>query len=181
VTLFSEALTEIKNPSQGLPDAAFEFALRIVPMINVDLLVRNQAGEHLLSWRDDEYDRGWHIPGGIIRFNESIDTRIAEVGASELACEVQHDRFPDDIKEFFTPRGHFISLMFLCTLSKQAARGLRVAPDPYRAEHGDLAWHRGVPPNMYSVHRVYSDWLNGRTRDRESEKNELAFDDDMNL
>jgi len=161
--LLAEALSHIKDPGEGLPDAAFEFALRLVPMINVDLLVRNEAGEHLLAWREDEYDAGWHVPGGIIRFNEPIEKRIARVATSELGCEVRYNGFPAEIKEFFTRRGHFISLMFLCRLADESAIPPRLASEPGRAKHGDVAWHRGVPPNLYRVHSVYGDWLNGRT------------------
>src|SRR5258708_13174378 len=109
MTLLSEALAKIEDPARGLPDAAFQFALRIVPMINVDLLVRNEAGEHLLAWREDEYDSGWHVPDGIVRFNEPIDKRVAEVAKSELGCEVECQRVPPAIKQFFTPPVHFIS------------------------------------------------------------------------
>ena len=38
-------------------------------MVNVDLLIRNDRRETLLTWRQDELYRGWHIPAG------SSDTR----------------------------------------------------------------------------------------------------------
>lgn len=43
-------------------------------MVNVDLLIKNvSSNETLLTWREDEYyGPGWHVPGGIVRFKETI-------------------------------------------------------------------------------------------------------------
>lgn len=160
--LLTEALASVEDPTKGLPDPVFEFALCVVPMINVDLLVRNAAGEHLLAWREDEYDAGWHVPGGIIRFNEPIAKRITEVAASELGTEVAHGGSPADIREFFTRRGHFVSLLYLCHLRDDKKMPPALALEPARVRHGELAWHKGVPARLYRVHGVYSDWLDGR-------------------
>src|SRR6478735_3651585 len=116
--LLEKARRAIPDPSRGLPDPAFRFILQVTPMINVDLLVRNDKQEHLLAWREDPYYKGWHIPGGIIRFNEPIASRIAAVAKEELSSEVSHPDEPVHIQQFFTPRGHFISLLFLCRLSR---------------------------------------------------------------
>ena len=64
---------QIKNPSKGLPQEIFFFISRITPMINVDLLIKDEKGRTLLAWRDDEFYKGWHIPGGIIRFKEKTE------------------------------------------------------------------------------------------------------------
>ncbi len=161
-TLLTEALSHVKDPANGLPDAVFQFALRIVPMINVDLLVRNAAGEHLLAWREDEYDAGWHVPGGIIRINERMSDRISIVAKTELRSDVVHSAFPIDIKEFFTDRGHFISLLFMCRLVKESDCLVSNSRCSGRPNHGALAWKKGVPRDIYKVHIVYSDWLLGR-------------------
>src|SRR4051812_2311240 len=86
--LLGEALREIPAPERGLPDAAFSFALKIVPMVNVDLLVKAKDGRTLLAWREDEYGTGWHIPGGIIRLGEMTQDRIHAVADHELAAQV---------------------------------------------------------------------------------------------
>lgn len=67
---------QIKDPTVGLPEEVFLFISRITPMINVDLLIKDESGRTLLSWRDDYTGKGWHVPGGIIRYKEKIDTRI---------------------------------------------------------------------------------------------------------
>lgn len=158
--LLAATLARLPDPSSGLPDPVFRFALRVVPMINVDLLVRNERGENLLAWRVDAYDRGWHIPGGIIRVNEAIEARIAAVAREELGARVRHGPRPVDVQQFFQDRGHFISLLYLCEIVDQL-------PDPVSVtregspEHGDLRWIRGMPPDIYGAHRVYAVWLEG--------------------
>jgi len=67
----------IGDPRQGLPEELFLFVSELTPMINVDLLIKNDRNETLLTWRADNfYGPGWHIPGGIIRFKESASSRI---------------------------------------------------------------------------------------------------------
>jgi colanic acid biosynthesis protein WcaH len=159
--LLEAALQSVPDPEKGLPDAVFRFILRLTPMINADLLIRNDKGEHLLAWRQDEYGRGWHIPGGIIRFNEPIAHRIAAVARTELAAEVDHSPRQIDLRELRNARGHFVSLLYLCRLKKPVG-------DPslwYRRgdpRHGQIAWRQGVPADLYWMHDIYSDWLSGR-------------------
>ncbi|TAK87945.1 MAG: NUDIX hydrolase [Betaproteobacteria bacterium] len=158
--LLQRVLKHVPDPSRGLPDAVFNFAVKITPMINVDLLVRNDRSEHLLAWREDDWGSGWHIPGGIIRYNEPIHERIAAVARSELSTGVRHSSLPVDIKQFFHRRGHFISLLFLCELEAPIGDRSLLQLDIPRT--GALRWIQGAPSDLYSVHKVYSDWLNGR-------------------
>ena len=160
-TLLEQARREITDPAAGLPDPVFRFVLQVTPMINVDLLVRNERGEHLLSWREDAYDEGWHVPGGIIRFNEPIASRISAVAREEFSAEVTHPEQPQDVCQFFHRRGHFISLLFLCRLASPVS-------DPAlwhsegRPRHGQIRWIAGAPADLYKVHAVYAGWLNGK-------------------
>ena len=161
-------LEKIPDPSKGLPDEVFRFALKIVPMVNVDLLVRNEKGEHLLAWREDEYGHGWHIPGGILRHNETMERRIAAVAEDELTAAVQcKPPRPVNVMETFHGRGHFISLLFLCALAtpvRDAAlwhRGGKPRP-------GQIAWLKNMPDKVYETHVAYADWLCGRQPYNES-------------
>jgi ADP-ribose pyrophosphatase YjhB (NUDIX family) len=159
--LLGAAARSVPDPGKGLPDPVFRFVLKMTPMINVDLLLRNGAGEHLLAWREDPYGKGWHVPGGIIRFNETIDARIEAVAREELGATVRSTGQPVDVRQFFHVRGHFISLLYLCDLVTQPA----VEAAWYRGgepQPGQLAWIRGMPRDIYAVHAAYSDWLTGR-------------------
>ena len=60
------------SEGQDLPEELFRFISTISPLVNVDLLIKDDTNRTLLTWRDDEhYGAGWHVPGGIIRFKES--------------------------------------------------------------------------------------------------------------
>ena len=43
---------KITNPKEGLPDEIFYYLSRITPLINVDLLIKDENGRTLLSWRN---------------------------------------------------------------------------------------------------------------------------------
>ena len=79
-----------KNPKNGLPEDLFLFASRIVPMINVDLLIKDKKKGVLLTWRKkgEKTRAAWHLPGGIIRFQEKIYDRIRKVASIELKSKV---------------------------------------------------------------------------------------------
>ncbi len=146
----------------GLPEEIFLMVSSLTPMINVDLLIRDEAGRNLLTWRHDAfYGPGWHIPGGIIRFKERASSRIGAVAATELGASVRFEPTPLCINEMFNPsrdvRGHFISLLYACTLTS--------APDENRRsndahpQHGQWAWHVGAPEALIKVHEIYRPFL----------------------
>ena len=80
------------DSKQGIPTDLFYFVSRMTPLVNVDLLIRDEGGRTLLIWRDDEFYHGWHIAGGIIRFKERAADRIAAVAALELARRSRQTR-----------------------------------------------------------------------------------------
>lgn len=148
----------------GLPEEVFLFVSSITPMINVDLLIRDDAGRTLLTWRHDRfYGPGWHVPGGIIRFKESSAERIAAVAARELGATVGFDPRPlcqhEIVNHSRDIRGHFISQLYSCRLlmPPDAARCF-AATQP---RDGDWAWHQGCPENLIRVHEIYRAFIDG--------------------
>ncbi len=148
----------IKDPSEGLPEDVFLFVSRISPMTNVDLLVKNKRKQTLLTWRDDGYfPPGWHVPGGIIRHNETMAERIQAVAAAELGAEVEFKKEPVAINEIILPslknRGHFISILYECRLACGPDNNYKftsAVPAP-----GQWAWHSKCPENLISLHEIY--------------------------
>ena len=119
----------IADPRLGLPKEIFLFASRIVPLINVDLLIQDGAGRTLLTWRDDEFfGTGWHVPGGVIRYKEMAADRIHACAREELGAEVAFEGVPLLVSEHITDnknRGHANSLLYRCTLLTPPAENLR--------------------------------------------------------
>ena len=152
----------IKNPSEGLPEDIFLFVSSITPIINVDLLIKNDPNHTLLTWRDDGYyPPGWHIPGGIVRYKETISDRINVVAVSKLGAEIKFEKEPLAINEVIHPsrrvRGHFISLLYECTLMSSLDKNLKYEkgiPKP-----GEWAWHSKCPNDIISVHEMYRKFI----------------------
>jgi len=81
---------QVPDPSAGLPEELFLLFSRMTPLVNVDLLIKNEQGKTLLTWRDDGYWKpGWHVPGGIIRYKETLADRVRAVAKNELGAEVE--------------------------------------------------------------------------------------------
>jgi len=152
----------VPNPTAGLPDEVFYYISRTTPLINVDLLVKDQRRGLLLAWRDDPHTgKGWHIPGGIIRYKERIETRIQQVAESELGAQVEHDAEPLTIQQIIAEpkrdRAHFISLLYRCSV-----------PDHYEIDNGEISegepgylkWHRScLVDDLLSWHEIYRPYL----------------------
>jgi colanic acid biosynthesis protein WcaH len=151
----------IKDPSKGLPEDIFLFVSRMVPMINVDLLIKNDKGQTLLIWRHDKYyGPGWHIPGGIIRYKEKMADRVAIVAKNELGTTVDFEENPIAVNEMINPigkdRGHFISLLFSCKLKSDPDKNIeytRGAPDV-----GQWSW-RNSAENLIEEQKIYKKFI----------------------
>ena len=147
------------NPDVGLPEDLFNCVTRMTPIMNVDLLLRDSNNRLLLAWRDDEFSgQGWHIPGGIVRFNETLHYRVKKVAEIELGIiEGEFSFNPDPIayNEVFLhreTRSHFFSILYNCTLDngyEPCNSGLS------KTDAGYLQWHDKCPDNMVKVHGMY--------------------------
>ena len=114
--LLGKIRKKIPNPKEGLLEEVFLFATEITPMVNVDLLIKDKDGKILLSWRNDRfYNEGWHVPGGILRLQETFEQRIQLTALEEIGCRVEHSIEPIEIVpiicEDMIQRSHFISFV----------------------------------------------------------------------
>ena len=146
------------DAASGLPEELFLYVSSITPLVNVDLLIKDGRGRTLLTWRDDSYyEPGWHVPGGIIRFKETFMDRIHAVAKIELGATVRAEMSPLAINQVIRPsrsvRGHFVALLFKCTLTS--------APDERRRFKsgsplpGQWYWHDAPPHNLLAIQNKY--------------------------
>lgn len=154
--------SSVETPAKGLPEELFLFVSRITPLINVDLLIKDELDRTLLTWRDDGYyPAGWHVPGGIIRFKETIGERVNAVAKNELGAEVEFDPRPLALNEIIQRtrknRGHFISLLYRCRLVVQPDENLRCKSNPPRPN--EWMWHNGCPEMIIPVHEMYREFI----------------------
>jgi colanic acid biosynthesis protein WcaH len=152
----------VPEPSQGLPEEVFLLVSGLTPLVNVDLLVRNERRQTLLTWRDDgRHPAGWHVPGGIVRFKETLHARIRAVAVRELGADVTFRPEPIAVHEIIHPsrrvRGHFISFLYECVLTGPPCARLRYDGGVPRADQ--WAWHDGCPANLIDVHEIYRPFM----------------------
>ena len=151
---------QVSNPSAGLPQEVFFFVSRVTPMVNVDLLIKDENGRTLLSWRDDRYvGTGWHLPGGIVRFKEKLEKRVQKVIETEIGAVVEFDPVPIAINQIILSqktRGHFISILYKCFLSSEfIPKNIGLS----KTDKGYLMWHDSCSENMVSVHEMYRRYI----------------------
>lgn len=140
----------------GLPEELFFFVSRLTPLVNVDLLIQDEKKRTLLTWRDDHFfGRGWHLPGGVIRYKERAVDRIEKCAEEELGAGVDYEASPTAIVETAEERrtrGHFISLLYKCTLQGEPDPARRAGEQP---KVGEWSWHDHCPDNILKVQQVY--------------------------
>lgn len=72
-----------------LSNEDYDFIYSKVPRICVDLLIKNKENQVLLTKRRIEpYIGHWHLPGGRIKFRESINDAIIRIAKSELGISI---------------------------------------------------------------------------------------------
>lgn len=148
----------ISDPREGLVDDLFYFVGRLTPYVNVDLLIRDPEHGVLMTWRDDEHSgKGWHIPGGIIRLKEKIETRIIKVALTELNAEVRSFTGPLAVNEIIAKqkinRSHFISLLYQCELTPESLNCLVETTDP------NIRFFKSKPDDILSWHEIYAGYF----------------------
>lgn len=151
----------VPNPSNGLPDEVFYYVSRVTPLVNVDLLIKDENKRTLLAWRNDQYSgKGWHVPGGIVRFKETLETRVKKVAAVEIGVDLSFDTVPIVVKQCINHerqiRSHFISVLYRCFLSSKfvpANKGLIFK------DQGYLQWHGFCPNDLLKCHEMYRSYI----------------------
>lgn len=68
-----------------LTDETFRTVLASTPLVSIDLVVENSAGEILLGQRLNRPAQGfWFVPGGRIQKSESLDAAFRRLTRGEL-------------------------------------------------------------------------------------------------
>lgn len=164
VGLLRNAELDARN---GLTEELFWMISALVPIPNVDLLVTNDKGQLLLSRRNDDFfEKSWHIPGGCLRYGETLEARVQKTAEHELGCEVQIDSTPLAVRNVLRgdnerqihprERGHHVAVLYHCYLPKgyHIRNGNRTSND-----NGYLKWFDKLPHDFMKIQYVYDDIL----------------------
>lgn len=155
------------NPNNGLPEELFLLVSGLVPLPNVDLLIVNNKKQILLSRRNDGYfEKSWHIPGGCLRYGESLEERVHKTAIVELGTDVSFDTEPISVKnvirgydynlEHYRERGHNVAILYRCYFPN----GFEINNKGKSEEdNGYLKWFDKLPNDFMSIQMVYKDLL----------------------
>jgi ADP-ribose pyrophosphatase YjhB (NUDIX family) len=152
---------ETLYPEKGIDEQIFYYVSSIIPMVNVDLLIQNESGETLLSWRDDIYcGTGWHVPGGVVRYKEKLEKRVNKVAEIEIGTKIIFNNIPIKMSQVISPkstiRGHFISFLYQCFLpSTVPIDNKNLTP----TDAGYLKWFKTCPDNLISIQSIYKEFI----------------------
>ncbi|MDO8408328.1 MAG: NUDIX domain-containing protein [bacterium] len=73
-----------------IPDKDYAFIYNQVPRLCVDLAIKDKHGALLLTRRDIPPYKGlWHLPGGGIKFKETIAEAASRIAKKEFGVEVR--------------------------------------------------------------------------------------------
>ena len=150
-----------RNPL--LPEILFLIGTYFFPQVNVELVIIVDK-KLLLTWRDDDFGNvGWHLPGGIIRPNETIQQRIDQVLKYEAKISKSNDCAVEylELREIFSKikpaiRSHFISLVYLVQCDKENAQIDNL--------ESHIKYFDQIPENLIENHKVYADLMQSYMR-----------------
>jgi colanic acid biosynthesis protein WcaH len=72
-----------------LPADVYLQGIASLPLVSIDLIVRNRRGDVLVGLRRNEPAANtWFVPGGAIRKNETLDAAFARITAAELGRSI---------------------------------------------------------------------------------------------
>jgi colanic acid biosynthesis protein WcaH len=171
--LISRISSLVTDSQNGLQAELFLFVSRLTPLVNVDLLLQrntHRGYETLMTWRKDSFYEGWHLPGGIIRFKETMDYRLRQVAALELGIEsiisTQFITYNQKINSARDERGHFISFLFKIT-TNEVPLSSKECLNPDSPNSGEWFWFSSPPARILPQHKVYEKYFSGHGKDGE--------------
>jgi ADP-ribose pyrophosphatase YjhB (NUDIX family) len=98
------------------PKEAFVALKGVVSQIAVELLVTRDGRDVLLTPRHDKHWDGWHLPGGFVGVDESLERACARIGARELGVNVRMRRLVGHYAWTDHPYASAVSLLCACEL-----------------------------------------------------------------
>ncbi|MBW8466733.1 MAG: VanZ family protein [Thiobacillus sp.] len=167
---------DAESPGGLLPLAQFQQAVAALPLVSVDWVLTNPAGELLVGQRLNAPARGtWFTPGGRIRKGEPLAAALRRVAAEELGLADEPagalalrgepmgawDHFYPDAAFSPTVPTHYVNLPYAASLSEAEVSALSL---PVGEQHGNWQW-LPLAQAADTVHehvKPYVAWLQAR-------------------
>lgn len=96
-----------------LPYEVFKSIYSQVPRLCVDLVIRDNEGV-LLTFRNIDPKGFWHLPGGTVLLDESVEEAAQRIAQEELGVEISLKKLLGvmDFHQGYTGLGHPVSLAY---------------------------------------------------------------------
>lgn len=163
-------LTDESKLNEWLPEAEFVKAVQALPLVSVDLLVINPAGQILLGLRRNAPARDWWFtPGARVRKNEAFTQTLqrvmsTEVGLLSTQVHVQPklmaiwDHFYDDSAFNTEVSTHYVNLPHWLKVSR-----CMCLDDLPSDQHSGWRWQdpqeAALAEDVHPYVRAYAQWL----------------------
>jgi len=117
-------------------------AVQTMPLVSVDLIIRDGEGKVLLGKRQNAPAKGfWFVPGGRIRKGERISAALTRVALAELGTVLEDLRlhgvydhlYEDNFAEIAGIATQYVAVAFHCRLPA----GSTIVLDP---QHSEVRW-----------------------------------------
>ena len=150
----------------GIGKILFESISRLTPAVSVELIIKSRDQQSsLLTWRDDElYGPGWHVPGGVVRFKETLTSRVEEVLKHEIGATASKIEGPIGFHEIFNEerdkRGHFICFVYKVVLIDDPPFGTKAQNGVITG--GSWRWFAKCPDNLIENQRSLVKYIDGK-------------------
>lgn len=163
-------------PGGLLPLAQFQQSVAALPLVSVDWVLTNPAGELLVGQRLNAPARGaWFTPGGRIRKGEPLAAALQRVAAEELGLTEERagalaqrgelmgawDHFYPDAAFSPTVPTHYVNLPYAARLSEAEVNALGL---PVGEQHGHWRWLplAHAEQQVHAHVQPYVAWLQAR-------------------
>lgn len=125
-----------------IPDEKFLEMVQHMPLVSVDLILCDKDSRILLGLRANDPAKGtWYFPGGRIFKDESIESAVTRIGATEIGLRGKKMTKCIGINEWFFPTNfygaegistHYVALAFMVLVEPHEIDA-RVADNQHRA------------------------------------------------
>lgn len=99
----------------------FKQIYSLVPRLSVDLVIPYDGGIAFIERADDSYKGQWHLPGGTVYFQETLEQAAKRIAKDEVGVEVSVDKLLGYIEYHSEKKergfGYTVANVFLCTIT----------------------------------------------------------------
>lgn len=140
--------------SSKLPYEEFLRIFSKVPRLCVDLLIKTEKGILFTKRSINPYKGKWHLPGGSVLFNETLEQAVKRIGKNELGLNVEPIKILGAI-DFFNEgkeKRHSVSIVFLTKIKS----GQIIL----NSEANDFKFYKKIPKSIITQQGEFLEKIN---------------------